>query len=531
MEIKNLNTIENLWCADNGDGTYTNPILYADYSDPDVIKVGDDYYMTASSFNCAPALPILHSKDLVNWKIINHVSLNIPLDHYKEVQHGKGIWAPTLQYHDNKVWLFVCTPDEGLFMSNTEDPAGEWSEMHHVAKFPGWIDPCVFWDEGGQAYLLHAFAKSRLGFCSVLHLCKLTQDAKSIIDDGRFIIDVNGKHHVLEGPRMFKRDGYYYVTAPAGGITNGYQLIFRSKNIYGPYEERTVIHEGDNRINGPRQGTFVKTNSGEDWFIHFHDLDAYGRTVGLQPVHWKDGWPIAGIDIDNDGIGEPVVTYKKPNVGKEYEICIPQTSDDFNSEKLGLQWQWHANPNNAWYSLTERKGFIRLKTVGLPNNSDKLYYAPNLLLQKFASPKFDATTKLSFNPKDDNDKSGLIISGLDYYYIALTKENNNYKISLVKGANADGQISERGERIETILNEVIIENSNESIDIYLTASIKENAICKLGYSLDGQTFEYIGEEFNAVKGRWIGSKVGIFAVNTKIQTSEGYSDFEYFEVR
>ncbi len=505
-----------MWTSDLGNGTYQNPIIYADYSDPDIAKFGDDYYMISSSFNCIPGLPVLHSKDLVNWEIINHIIQEIPFESYNEPRHGCGIWAPTLKVHDGKLWVFVCTPDEGLFMSNTEDPFGEWSPFFHVKKVTGWIDSCAFWDDDGQAYLLHAFANSRVGFNSVLHLCRMSSDGKEILDFGKFVIDVMGKHHVLEGPRLFKRNGYYYITAPAGGITNGYQLIFRSKNIDGPYEERTAIHEGDGKINGPRQGGFVETENGESWFIHFQDLGAYGRVVNLQPVSWIEDWPIIGIDVDNDGVGEPVETYQKPVVKNSSEIKIPQTTDEFDGEKLALQWQWHSNvdKNRNWYSLSQKESHITLYSNKVKDGI--LFNAGNLLLQKLPAPHFTIEAQVEYQLTNDGDTAGLLISGMEYTYLAVENKNGTVKLILKKGFEEDNI------RKEKELVSLDIAGST----VFLKAEITDG-VAKLKYSQDGNLFTEVGEGTRLVAGKWIGAKVGIFCVNTKDQHSKGYANFDY----
>lgn len=519
------NSRENIgiWVPDLGDGRYKNPIIYADYSDPDIVRVGEDFYMVASSFNCTPGLPVLHSRDLVNWKIVNHICNKIPLNGYDKPQHGRGIWAPSIKYYNGKVWVYVCTPDEGLFMSNTEDPMGEWSPLVHVKQVVGWIDPCPFWDEDGQGYLLHAFAKSRCGLSSLLHICKLSEDGTEIIDDGKIIIDVVGKHHVMEGPKMFKRNGYYYISAPAGGIAHGYQVTMRSKNIYGPYEEKLAIHEGDNSVNGPRQGGFVDLDCGETWFAHFQDLDAYGRVVNLHPVKWVDDWMIIGEDIDGDGIGEPMEICKKPNVGEVYPIDVPQTSDEFDSEKLGLQWQWHANPKKEWYSLKEKSGWLRLYACKLPEGDKTLFSGGNLLLQKFPAPQFEVTTKLVFSPEKISDIAGLIISGTEYYYLSLSNDDEGIQLSFIKGF---GDLEKREEvKIEAI--NIALHKAGE---IYLKATVRNGAICSFSYSLDSESYEVIGEEFKASPGRWIGSKVGVFCINSANENSLGYADFDWVRV-
>jgi len=516
----NNNDSSEVWTPDLGDGTYKNPIIYADYSDPDIVRVGDDFYMIASSFNCTPALPVMHSKDLVNWKIVNHICENIPLPGYDRPQHGKGIWAPSIKYHDGKVWVYVCTPDEGLFMTNTENPEGQWSPLVHVKKVVGWIDPCPFWDEDGQGYLLHAFAKSRSGLSSLLHLCKLSKDGTEIIDDGKIIIDVVGKHHVMEGPKMFKRNGYYYISAPAGGIQHGYQVTMRSRNIYGPYEEKIAIHEGDNSINGPRQGGFAELDSGETWFVHFQDLAAYGRVVNLEPVRWIDDWMLIGEDTDGDGIGEPVEVWKKPDVGAVYPPAVPQTSDDFDGESLGLQWQWHSNWIKDWYDLSAKKGWLRLLAAGLPEGGTTLFDAGNLLLQKLPAPEFGFTVKMAFSPEKSSDMAGLLVTGTEYYCLTLESEGEVLKLSLVKGRGN----TEHKEEVKLLETDTGVLPGEE---IYLKVNFKEGAECYFSYSNDGNIYKGIGGEFKAYPGVWIGAKVGIFCANMKSEKSKGFADFDW----
>jgi beta-xylosidase len=341
-----LKSSAQVWQPDNGDGTYKNPIIFADYSDPDVIRVKDDFYMVASSFNCAPGIPVLHSKDLVNWTIIGHVYEKLPLERYNHPQLGEGSWAPSIRYHNGKFYVYVCTPTDGLFMASTNDPSKKW-DMVQVADVVNWEDPCPIWDDNGDAYLVHGKVCA-----GVLYLHKLSADGTKLLDNGKVVFNDTKSQPTIEGPKFIKKDGYYYILSPAGGVETGWQAALRSKNIYGPYEQKTVMHQGNTSINGPHQGGLVETQTGEWWFIHFQDRGAYGRIVHLQPAEWVVGWPIIGKDNNNDGIGEPVMTYKKPNVGKTYPIENPQTSDEFNSDKLGLQWQWWANPQPEFYSLT-----------------------------------------------------------------------------------------------------------------------------------------------------------------------------------
>lgn len=346
------NNIRRMWLADQGDGTYQNPILYTDYSDPDVIRAGDDYFMVASSFCNVPAVPLLHSRDLVNWKVINYVMEKLPFERYDQPVHGCGTWAPSIRYHDSFYYVFVPFPDEGIMMCCTKNPWGKWSEPSFVKRACGWIDPCPFWDEDGKAYMVNAFAKSRIGFKSMLYISEMDPKCGEILNDGKFVYDGHETQPTIEGPKMYKRNGWYYIFAPAGGVATGWQTVLRSRNVYGPYEERIVMHQGDSPVNGPHQGGWVETQTGESWFVHFQDVGNAGRIIHLQPMHWKDDWPVIGEDLEHTGCGTPVLRHKKPDVGAEYPICSPAESDFFEEKCLGLQWQWNGNPKKNWYEMT-----------------------------------------------------------------------------------------------------------------------------------------------------------------------------------
>ena len=295
-----------MWNADLGNGMYKNPILYADYSDPDACRAGEDYFMIASSFCNAPGLPVLHSKDLVNWKVVNYILPKVPEERYDKPVHGCGVWAPAIRYHDGTFFACFPMPDEGIYMSTTKDPFGTWSEPVNIRPGAGWIDPCPFWDEDGRAYLVAGVAKSRIGYKSVLHMIEMQPDGMGLIGEAKVVFDGNlNEQETIEGPKLYKRNGWYYIFAPAGGVKTGWQTVLRSRNIFGPYEYRVVMRQGDTPINGPHQGAWVDTVTGEDWFLHFQDVYAAGRIIHLQPMSWKEDWPIIGIAKDGNDYGEP----------------------------------------------------------------------------------------------------------------------------------------------------------------------------------------------------------------------------------
>jgi beta-xylosidase len=511
------------WIADQRDGTYRNPVLYADYSDPDVVRVGRDYYLVASSFNAVPGLPILHSTDLVNWSLIGHALPRLtPEALFSTPQHGKGPWAPALRRHNGKFWIYYPEPDLGIFVVTATDPAGPWSEPLLVKGAKGAIDPCPFWDSDGQGYLVHAWARSRAGFANVLTLHRLTPESLHTADEGRIVIngDTLAGYRTLEGPKLYKRGDAYWIFAPAGGVKTGWQSAFRSKSIDGPYEDRIVMDQGTTDVNGPHQGAWVDTAAGEDWFLHFQDLDAYGRVVHLQPMAWRgDGWPVIGLDADGDGKGEPVRTWRKPAVAGTPVITGPPTSDEFSELHLGLQWQ--ANPQNAWLSLTAKPGSLRLFSQPRPA-AGNLFLAPNLLLQKWPAPAFIVTAALTFAPAStaDGEMAGLIVFGQDYAWVGLRGTTGQRRVVM---------------RVLTNAREGGAESEVASIDasapsVYLRVAVTNGATCRFSFSADNRRFTPIGEEFTARPGVWVGAKVGVFATALPDAARSGYADWDWIRV-
>ncbi len=511
--------ISKVWVADNGNGTYKNPVINADYSDPDAIRVGDDYYMVSSSFTHIPGLPILHSKDLVNWSLIGHaLKKQPPFDHFNKVQHGGGVWAPSIRYHNNEFYIYYPDPDFGIYLTKAKNITGPWTEPVLVEAGKGLIDPCPLWDDNGKVYLVHAYAGSRAGIKSIIVIKELNNDGSKVISDAVMIYDGHEVDGTIEGPKFYKRNGYYYIFAPAGGVATGWQTILRSKNIYGPYERKVAIAQGNSPINGPHQGAWVNTKTGEDWFLHFQDKDAYGRVVHLQPMKWVNDWPVIGIDKDGDGIGEPVLVYKKPNVGKTYPIATPPDSDEFNSPKLGLQWQWQANPQGTWGFATPN-GSYRLFSAYKPD-SLSTWNLPNILGQKTPADEFMATAKFTFTPRHDNERFGLIMLGSDYAFISLQKRNDGVYITYNQCLNAD---KAKPETEETI-------GKTTATTFYFRITVSKGAVCKFAYSADGTVFTTIEKTFTAKPGRWVGAKIGIFSTRTNITNDAGYTDIDWVRI-
>ncbi len=532
------NYVSKVWVPDLGNGSYKNPVLHADYSDPDVCAVGDDFYLVSSSFNCIPGLQILHSKDLVNWSFAGAaLPYNVPPVTDERPEHGNRVWAPCIRHHNGEFYVFWGDPDQGAFMTKAKDVAGPWSEPVLVKPGKGIIDTTPLWDEDGKVYMAHAYAGSRAQLKSVITICELNADATKAITPSRIVFDGHEGHQTCEGPKFYKHNGYYYLFLPAGGVPTGWQVVLRSKNVYGPYEERIVLAQGKSPVNGPHQGGWVTTNTGEDWFMHFQDVGAYGRLVHLQPMKWVDGWPIIGIDKDGDGCGEPVMKHKKPNVGKTYPICTPKESDEFDDMTLGLQWQWHANLNEKWYYCAGDKGYLRLYSYPVPNDYKSLWDVSNLLLQKPTAPSQTISTKITFSPdgRYTGERTGLVVMGMDYAALVVENTKEGLVLSQVECMKADRGGSEAVNanvplKDKTIYLRAKVYNTNKKIE-KSEGGHDQLIMCQFSYSLDGKKYQPLGKQFKVLEGKWIGAKTGIFCTRPAIVTNDGgWADVDWFRV-
>ncbi len=522
-----------VWSPDNGNGTYTNPVINADYSDPDVCVAGEDYYLTASSFNCIPGLPILHSKDLVNWEIVGHAVKELePKQEFDRPSHGNGIWAPSIRYHNGEFYIYWGDPDYGVFMVKTKDPAGEWSKPLCVIPGKGLIDTTPLWDDDGRCYLVNAYANSRSRFASVIAIRELSADGTKPIGNPVIIYDGNGtESRTCEGPKIYKRDGWYWVMFPAGGVPTGFQVAMRSKSPFGPYESKVVLAQGKTKINGPHQGAWVHTKFGEDWFLHFQDKEAYGRVVHLQPVTWKDNWPVMGVDKDGDYCGEPVTTYRKPKTSGKVQVVNPAESDEFSDTRLGLQWQWHANYNET-FGMPTAFGSYRVYTHKVSEKFQNLWEVPNLLLQKTPSDKFTATTKIRFTSKDQNQTGGLLMMGLDYSGLVVKRVGNDFQLLQISCKSADKGKPQTEQLIATLKPTAVDQidyQPGTHIDIYMRMSVNDGKM-HFSYSLDGKKYTKCGTEFTMREGKWIGAKIGFVAYEPGQKTNRGWIDADWFRV-
>lgn len=486
----------NAW-GDQGNGTYINPILNSDYSDPDVIRVGEKYYMVASDFHFI-GMQILESNDMINWKLVAQLydKFNFP-EWEQNSRYAGGSWAPSLRYHDNKYWVFFCTPQEGLFMTNAENPKGPWTPLVHVEKVARWEDPCPFWDDDGTAYL----GRSILGAGPII-IHKMSPDGTKLLDEGRTVYT----GPIAEGTKIHKKDGYYYLSIPEGGVDKGWQTMLRSKSIYGPYEKKVVLEQGSTSINGPHQGAMVETSKGEWFFYHFQQYNPLGRVVHLQPMYWENGWPVIGIDIDMNGIGEPVYVWRKPDL-PEAPIEAPVTNDEFNKEELGLQWQFNHNPRNEGWSLKRHKGMITFKTY----QAENFKKARNTLTQKTIGYRGVATLKMHFKEMVDGQRCGLACMGRKNWLIGVHQRGNKRYIYLENSDNI-------------VVQQPIKDNA---IYLRMEADVISNRY-QLSYSNNNKDYKTLGNPFSMKGAYWKGVRIAMYGYNLlKDNGCVSFASFEY----
>ena len=492
--------------GDQGNGTYINPVLNADYSDPDVIRVGTKYYMVASDFHFL-GMQVLESDDLVNWHIISQVYDRFEYPGWNENRHfGGGSWAPSIRWHDGRFYVYFCTYEEGLFMSSAEDPHGPWTPLHCLKEIPKWEDPCPFWDDDGQAYL--GRSRHRAGPI-IVH--RMSADGKQLLDEG--VTVYTGP--VAEGTKFLKRNGYYYLIIPEGGVGQGWQTVLRAKNIYGPYEKRVVLEQGSTSINGPHQGALVDTPDGEWWFLHFQETQPRGRVVHLQPARWKDDWPLMGVDIYGNGIGEPVTVWQNPVSPSNSEHLAKLLSDEFDNNgrywvgnrqrSLKLQWQWNHNADDHAWSLDERKGWLSLHAL----KADSLKNSRNMLTQKTVGYESEATTIMDCSKLKEGDCAGLLCTGKRFMGIGIGRSNGRLHLF----TEHDGRRT------------VVRTWSKPTVCLRITADSRRN-VHRFSVSNDGKHFEPVGEAFAMQMGAWKGTRVGLFCYNT--EGDGGCARFDYF---
>jgi len=503
---------------------YTNPILFADYSDPDVIRVGEDYVMVASTFHFSPGLPVLKSKDLVHWTIVGHALPRLPfgpaydlpgpldfddsserarLDPAMGHRYSAGVWAPSIRHHAGRYFIYFATPTEGIFMVSAETPEGPWSAPVALLAQAGFEDPSPFWDDDGSAWLVH----SKVG-AGPLILRRMTADGTRVLDEGTVIVEDRERLPVLEGPKLLKRNGWYYIFAPYGGVEKGPQAVLRARDIHGPYEWRTVLAQGATQVQAPHQGGYVETPSGEGWFVHFNSTGAYGRIVHLQPVRWVDDWPLVGEPV-SDTTGQPVAGYRMPDVGRSWPPVHPQSSDTFDGGTLGPQWEWNHNPVDTHWSLAARPGWLRLDAMYAPG----FLAARNTLTQVQQGSASRITVRLDVSALRDGERAGLAMLQVQPNWIGIAQEHGVRHVVF-----ASAGIETQGPRI-----------GGDAVQ--LRQHVADQAV-RYEYSLDdGRSFLPLGEAKAMRFSWWKGARPALFAYSTVgSATSRGHVDVDRVQV-
>lgn len=494
--------------SDNGDGTYTNPVIQADYPDPDIIRVGEDYYMVSSSFVAMPGIPVCHSKDLVNWEIIGHAYDSITFRPQYRMEGGKTAysrlcWAPTIRYYDGIYYIGVNIADDGFVMFKSDRPEGPYT-MHKFGK--RLYDPGFFIDDDGKKYVTHG--KNRI------YLTRLKDDATGVLDSedkGTLILTApEGYGHLFEGCHTYKRNGWYYIFNPALGY-DGVQMISRSRNLYGPYETKVLIDDDINYADaGVHQGGYVETLEGESWAYTFQDRDYMGRCVMLYPMKWENDWPVVGPE---GRPGKGVVTYRKPAVGAGQGISYPQHSDDFDAAELSQVWEFNHVPHKEKWSLTDRPGYFRIYAQSAPCFGE----ARNSLTQKVSGPYSTATVALELKGLQENDFAGMGIMGRPMYQLGVRKKSNGNWLEFRSGDWTG----------ENVTDSLLLDTER----IYLRTEITKQGSQLFYYSLDNRTFHRFGLEGRSNFWGYLGIRHALCCYNVVKGSPCGYADFDFFQIK
>ncbi len=515
------NQTPGIW-GDQGDGTYRNPILFGDYSDPDCIRVGEDYFLICSEFHFM-GMPLLHSRDLVNWRLVNRIYDCLPEPQFDAMSgYGEGCWAPSLRWHDGVFYVYFCTPN-GLYMTCTRDPWGAWEPLYCVKAIKNWEDPCPVWDQEGNAYLGHSIHGA-----GPIILHRMSPDGRALLDEGEVIY----RGPVAEGTKFYVHDGLYYLVIPEGGVPVGWETALRSKSLYGPYERQIVIEQKDSWINGPHQGALVDTPEGELWFLHFSQSGPAGRVVHLQPGEWVDGWPVPGQRSEGALCGKPVMRWRKPSL-PEQPICGVQTSDDFAAPTLGWQWQWNHNPINDHWSLTARPGWLRLR--GLPAEGDMLQVR-NVLTQRIHGSCGVARVTLDAGGLSPGQSAGLMLLGDKSLSFGVLRTEQGLQLLCTR--NNEPLTPPEDQPLPPNLPENILEMIKAMrkpifVPGTLTLQLSYQYLNEVhvAWTPDGETWPELPMSFSYSLPfpngtTWKGARIALF-----IRGAGGYADFSAFEYR
>ena len=520
------------WTADNGNGTFTNPLFYDEFSDPDIIRVGDDYYLAGTTMHTVPGLVILHSKDLVNWENVSYCFDRFDfqddqfwLKNHKEI-YGQGIWAPCIRYANGQFYIYSNINGKGLQCYTSKDIHGPWT--HH--NMQGNIyDLSVLFDDDGKIYAIHGYGEVK---CT-----ELKPDMSGPIESTERVIIPNGSA-VGEGHHMYKINGMYYLIS-TDYRPNGRTLCSRAKSIWGPYENCVItadetfgyhaapltqvqgrivpdgtkfgipeVDKDATACTNIHQGGIVQTQKGDWWALLMMDFHSIGRTVTLAPITWKDGWPMLGLE---GNLGRAPRTWIKPDIDVQVTPHAPyQRNENFDGAQLGRVWQWNHNPEENMWSLN--KGRLRLKTMP----AEQLMWARNSLTQRVIGPESNVTVELYPKNMKDGDVAGLGNINVPCSWIGIVCDGKSQILRCFEQAIND--------TIDVQLEKI------EKIWLRLVGHYDDNS-AHYEYSLDGKEFKQMGREmplsYQLISFQ--GSRAALFAFNVR-GNNGGYAEFDNFIV-
>lgn len=496
----------------------TNPVLWADVPDPDVIRVGDDYYMVSTTMHLMPGCPVMHSRDLANWKVVSYIFDTIDDNRRYKLDggtvYGHGQWATSLKYHDGKFYALFSPNDSPYksFIYTADNAAGPWKLLTRTNHFH---DSSLFFDDDGRVYVFSGSGRIRLTeLKSDLSGVKAGGTDKVVIEPDE---DSKGLH---EGSRAIKHNGKYYVFVinwPAGKPRR--QLCYRSDNIEGPYEKMVVLQDNFAGFPYAAQGTIVDAPDGKWWGVFFQDRNAVGRVLTLSPVTWTDGWPMVG---DSEGR----IPEKLPVAAERDPECELVSSDHFDSPVLGINWQWNHCPDNHSWSLSERPGYLRLRTA---RTATSIYDALNTVSQRMEGPCCDGTVRLDLSHMADGDVAGF--GAFNGHSTLMSVRNEGGRKRLVKH-NTIVNFKQGSKTIDTVENvdEEAVELNGDDLYLRIGADFRlgrDVATCQ--YSTDGVTWHSIGKEYKMTydyRRLFMGQRFAIY--NYATTTPGGYVDVDYF---
>ena len=497
---------------------FKNPVLWADVPDPDVIRVGDDYWLVSTTMHLMPGAPVMHSKDLVNWKTVSYVFPSLhdtpKYDMQEGTVYGRGQWATSLRYHNGLYYLYFSPNDAPYkgYVYTTKDPREGWTLAHRIPHFH---DASLFFDDDGRAYVFYGTGEMK----------ELLPDLSGVKEGG-----LSGKvferdaeeNGLLEGSRVIKHDGKYYlimISWPKNKPRR--QLVYRADNIQGPYEKKVILESTFGGFPYAAQGTIVDDGKGNWYGVIFQDRGGCGRVLTLMPCTWKDGWPMLG-----DENGKIPAVMGKPVAGYDGGEIV--SSDEFDSDKMNIDWQWNHNPINDAWSLTERPGFMRLKTSRVVPN---LYVAPNTLTQRMEGPECKGIVKMDISKMKDGDVAGLSAFNGDAGVVQVKKQGK--KLILV----AESQSCKMTDKEKLITDVAITEAYRQELDkktkdVYfrLDADFRPGKdLATLYYSIDGENWTKVLSDYKMIfdyRRFFMGSKFAIFNYATK--KKGGLVDVDWF---